>query len=95
MSEPEILLEMADIQRAFLELSPGRGIVFLRKGQVHALVGENGAGKSTLVKDLAGALQPEGGTLSFHGQPVQFHDPCPLRSTASASFTRNSTCCLS
>lgn len=40
----------------------------LKKGEVHAIVGENGAGKSTLIKCLCGAIAPEGGTIEMNGQ---------------------------
>src|SRR6266540_987622 len=41
-------------------------------GTVHALLGENGAGKSTVVKILAGAVSPDGGSISLDGAPVRF-----------------------
>lgn len=47
----------------------------LHAGEVLALVGENGAGKSTLVNLLAGALQPDAGTISLEGTPVRFATP--------------------
>ena len=49
--------------------------VELRRGEVHALVGENGAGKSTLMHVLAGVYQPDAGLLSLDGAPVRFRNP--------------------
>ena len=42
----------------------------LKKGEIHALLGENGAGKSTLMNALAGLYQPTSGTIKIHGEPV-------------------------
>lgn len=46
----------------------------VKKGEVHALIGENGAGKSTLVKILAGYHQQTSGELLRRGKPVSYHD---------------------
>ena len=47
----------------------------VRKGEVHALVGENGAGKSTLMKILSGVYERDSGEVVFKGQPVAFRNP--------------------
>lgn len=48
-------------------------------GQVVALVGDNGAGKSTLVKILSGAVQPDEGTILFHGEKATINNPHDAR----------------
>lgn len=52
----------------------------LRRGEVHALLGENGAGKSTLIKILTGAYIPDGGTIRLDGAPVAFATPLQAQS---------------
>ena len=47
----------------------------IRRGEVHALVGENGAGKSTLMKILSGAYKKDGGTILFNGREVEIGTP--------------------
>lgn len=47
----------------------------LRRGEVHALLGENGAGKSTLVKILSGAYDKDSGTIEFDGKEVEISSP--------------------
>ncbi|MBC7958592.1 MAG: sugar ABC transporter ATP-binding protein, partial [Vallitaleaceae bacterium] len=47
----------------------------LKKGEVHALVGENGAGKSTLMKVLTGVFNKDGGKIIYKGQEVEIHNP--------------------
>jgi ABC-type sugar transport system ATPase subunit len=47
----------------------------LRRGEIHALIGENGAGKSTLARILAGATLADRARISIHGQPVTIRHP--------------------
>lgn len=47
----------------------------LKKGEVHALVGENGAGKSTLMKVISGAYKKDSGTIEFEGKKVEITSP--------------------
>ncbi len=64
------LLKMKGISKRFLGVRALKGVDFeLRRGEVHALVGENGAGKSTLMKVLTGIYQPDDGEIFFEGKP--------------------------
>ena len=47
----------------------------LRAGEIHGVLGENGAGKSTLLNVLGGMLQPDAGTISWEGRPVEIQTP--------------------
>lgn len=47
----------------------------LKRGEVHALIGENGAGKSTLIKIFSGVYQPDDGEIIFLGERTVFHSP--------------------
>lgn len=69
----EIILEMKDINKSF----PGvkaldNAQLTLRKGTVHALMGENGAGKSTLMKCLFGIYHRDSGSIKYLGEEVNF-----------------------
>jgi simple sugar transport system ATP-binding protein len=70
------LLEMKGVTKEYRGVAALKDINFdLRRGEVHALLGENGAGKSTLVKILAGAVAPTKGELRLDGQPIQIARP--------------------
>jgi monosaccharide-transporting ATPase len=72
---PEIL-RMEGIVKRFAGATALDGVDFtLRRGEVHALVGENGAGKSTLIKIMTGAYRRDGGQMWLEGQPVSFATP--------------------
>jgi len=64
-----VVLEMKNIHKRFPGVYALKDINFeLRKGEVHALLGENGAGKSTLIKILAGIYTAEEGEVRLHGK---------------------------
>ena len=70
--EPEISLSCKDLVKTYPGVIAMDHINFeLRKGEVHALLGENGAGKSTLIKSIAGAHQCDSGTITIDGK--EFH----------------------
>ena len=71
--ENEVILEMKHIDMRFQGVHALNDVsLTLRRGEVHALVGENGAGKSTLMKILIGLYAPMGGEILFKGQSVKF-----------------------
>lgn len=68
----EFILKMDNIHKSFPGVKALDGVrLYVRKGTVHAFMGENGAGKSTLMKVLIGIHQPDEGTIEFKGQQVQ------------------------
>ena len=70
------ILELENIVKTFEGVTALNRVRFqLRKGEVHALMGENGAGKSTLIKIITGIHQPDSGTILLDGKDVTFHGP--------------------
>ena len=72
----EYIIEMCGITKEFPGIIANDNVTLrLKKGEIHALLGENGAGKSTLMSVLFGMYQPEKGVIKKNGQPVQISDP--------------------
>ena len=72
----ENVIEMREITKIFGEFVANVKInLQLRKGEIHALLGENGAGKSTLMNMLAGLLEPTSGEIVVNGQVVKLDSP--------------------
>ena len=71
--EQDVLLRMVDITKTFPGVKALDGVhLEVRKGTVHALMGENGAGKSTLMKCLFGIYNKDGGQIFLNGREVNF-----------------------
>ena len=74
--ETNYAIEMLNITKKFPGIIANDNITLqLRRGEIHALLGENGAGKSTLMSVLFGLYQPEGGTIRKDGKEVSIKNP--------------------
>ena len=72
----EYIIEMLNITKEFPGIIANDNITLqLKKGEIHALLGENGAGKSTLMSVLFGLYQPEKGEIRKNGETVRIKDP--------------------
>ena len=76
VSEGTVLLEASNVSLSFPGVKALDHVDFtLRRGEVHALMGQNGAGKSTLIKVLSGVCRRDEGSLRFKGREVAFGTP--------------------
>lgn len=76
MADEPIVLEMHNIVKQFGDFRANDEInLQVRRGQIHALLGENGAGKSTLMNQLSGLLQPTSGDILINGQKITVDSP--------------------
>ena len=72
----DYVIEMLNITKEFPGIKANDDVTLqLRRGEIHALLGENGAGKSTLMSVLFGLYQPESGTIKKDGQVVKINNP--------------------
>ncbi|WP_404452680.1 ABC transporter ATP-binding protein [Virgibacillus necropolis] len=72
----DYVVEMLNIRKEFPGIVANDNItVQVKKGEIHALLGENGAGKSTLMNVLFGLYQPEKGEIRYNGEKVSITDP--------------------
>ena len=72
----DVILTMKGIDKSFPGVHALDHVdLEVRKGEVHALMGENGAGKSTLMKVLTGIYSKDSGTITFEGREVEFTNP--------------------
>jgi len=72
----DLLLSMRGIDKRFAGIPAlSQASLEIRRGEVHALIGQNGAGKSTLIKVLTGYHRRDGGEVVFDGRPFEVHSP--------------------
>lgn len=70
-SMSEFILELKDVVKTFGGVTALDGVQFqLKRGEIHALMGENGAGKSTFIKVITGVHQPDSGLMLLEGEKI-------------------------
>ncbi len=91
----DIVLSMRGIDKHFPGVKALRGVDFtLRKGEIHALMGENGAGKSTLIKVLTGVYAKDGGTIQVGEQAnVSIRSPQDAQNAGISTVYQEITLC--
>ena len=90
------VLEMRNIHKSFPGVKALQGVDFtLRKGEVHALMGENGAGKSTLIKVLTGVYGKDEGDIFLDGHqgPIAIHSPQDAQNVGISTVYQEITLC--
>ena len=88
------LLEMRHINKFFPGVKALSNVDFtLRKGEIHALMGENGAGKSTLIKVLTGVYQSDGGEITVDGKKVTIRSPQDAQNNGISTVYQEITLC--
>ncbi len=88
------LLQMQHINKVFPGVKALNDVDFtLRKGEIHALMGENGAGKSTLIKILTGVYGMDGGEITVEGMNVTIHSPQDAQNKGISTVYQEITLC--
>ena len=81
----ETLLRLEGLTKAYPGVIANKDVSFdIKRGEVHALLGENGAGKSTLVKTIYGLVKPDSGHMTLEGQPFAPAEPRMARASGIA-----------
>ncbi len=92
--QEEGLLKLRGIEKFFPGVRALHNVDFtLRKGEIHALMGENGAGKSTLIKILTGVYQKDDGNIFIDGEPVNIHSPQDAQNKGISTVYQEITLC--
>ena len=88
----EIILELKDVVKTFGGVVALNGVQFqLKKGEVHAIMGENGAGKSTLIKTITGVHQPDSGIITLEGEKITLRNPIDSQNLGIAAIYQHVT----
>lgn len=88
----EFVLELKGITKIFPGIKALNNVEFrLKKGEIHALMGENGAGKSTFIKVITGVHQPEEGEIFINGQKVNIKNPKDAQNLSIAAIYQHGT----
>ncbi len=89
-----IALKLSKIHKSFGPTIALDGVdLELRRGEVHALIGENGAGKSTLMNIIAGSLRPDAGTMEIQGEIYSPSNPLDARTHGIALIHQELSLC--
>jgi rhamnose transport system ATP-binding protein len=89
----DTILELRDISKSFPGVKALDGVRFeLKRGEIHALMGENGAGKSTLIKVITGVYQPDSGEILLDGKPTSIRGPLDSQRLGIAAIYQHVTC---
>lgn len=90
----ETVLTIRNIDKIFPGTRALNNVDFtLRRGEVHALMGENGAGKSTLIKVLTGVYEKDGGTIRVEGAEAHIHSPQDAQNVGISTVYQEITLC--
>ena len=90
----DIVLSMRGIGKTFPGVKALQNVDFtLRKGEIHALMGENGAGKSTLIKVLTGVYTKDAGTIAIEGNEVSIRSPQDAQKAGISTVYQEITLC--
>ncbi|NLU35424.1 MAG: sugar ABC transporter ATP-binding protein [Clostridiales bacterium] len=88
----DYVLEVKGVTKQFPGVTALDNVDFqLKRGEIHALMGENGAGKSTFIKVLTGVHMPEAGEIYLDGKRVEFRNPREAKEMGIAAIYQHST----